>query len=208
MHIIGLTGGIASGKSTVSAIFKHMQIPVVDADEISRALTAPGGSALPAICRAFGSGVFASKGVLDRKALGQIVFADEGRRRQLNAILHPMIQAQMERMLASHRIQGEKAVVLDVPLLLETGMQSMANSVWVVACTKEEQLARLMARDGLSEQQALARINAQMSLDEKRKWADVVVDSSRPLDEMEAQIQCLLSKELARLGNGLPQGNP
>lgn len=175
-YIIGLTGGIACGKSNLSSALQNAGAKVLDADAISHALTAPGGPALPAIRQAFGDAVF-SGDTLDRRALGQLVFGNEAARQQLNAILHPMVLAQMKQEIAE--CQG--IVFLDVPLLYECGMDAWCDEVWCTYVPRDEQLRRLQARDGLTIAQAQARINAQMPPQEKARRANEIIrtDGSR-----------------------------
>jgi dephospho-CoA kinase len=201
LRIIGLTGGIASGKSTVSAFLRELGAPIIDADEISRALTAQNGPALPRIAARFGAELIDQQGRLDRRALSLRVFGDEEERQALNAILHPMVQAEMQRQIEELRLKGARIAVLDVPLLFESGMEGMAERTWLVACPMETQLSRLMARDRLSREEALLRIKSQMPLDEKKKRADLLIDSSRSLCEMREEIQRLWRNELALYEN-------
>lgn len=188
---IGLTGSIACGKSTVSDYLGRLGYFVADADAISHALTAPGGLALPALRAAFGDGVFDGD-ALNRRALGALVFSDSEKRAQLNAILHPMIIAQMNDELSAHDAP-DTLVFGDVPLLYECGMEAMFGRVWVVSTSAEIQLERLMIRDHLSREEALARIQAQMPLEEKRRRADAVIDSSGTLSETRRQIDRLIA---------------
>jgi len=188
---IGLTGSIACGKSTVSGYLREKGYPVADADAISHALTAPGGKALPALRAAFGSEVFDGD-VLNRRALGSMVFADSGKRRQLNAILHPMIISEIEAELCVQDAPGA-LVFGDIPLLFECGMEKMFDLVWVVSVQEDIQLERLMTRDHLSKEEALARIRAQMPASEKRRRADAVIDSSGTIEETRRQIDGLIA---------------
>lgn len=183
---IGLTGSIACGKSTVSSYLRSLGHAVVDADAISHSLTAPGGAALPAIRAAFGDAVFDGD-VLDRRALGSVVFADPAKRTKLNALLHPMIISQIEAELLSQDAP-DRLVFGDVPLLYECHMETMFDCVWVVSADEASQLERLMTRDRLSEEDALARIRSQMPLEEKRRLADAVIDSSGTIEETRAQV--------------------
>ena len=181
-YVIGLTGGIACGKSNLSAALKKAGAPVIDADEISRALTAPGGAALPAIRAAWGDGVFRS-GELDRQALAQAVFASEEERRRLNAILHPMIFAELRRQLEAAR----GPAVMDVPLLYETGLDAWCDEVWCAYVPQKEQIVRLRKRSGLTRAQALARIRSQMPALEKRRRADRVIRTDGSKEESAAK---------------------
>ena len=192
---IGLTGSIACGKSTVSAYLRQKGFAVVDADAISHALTAPGGEALPAIREAFGAAVFEGD-MLNRRALGAAVFADEAKRARLNAILHPMIIAQIQQELALLDAPGT-LIFGDVPLLYECSMQSLFDAVWVVSASPCVQLARLMARDKLTREQALARIASQMPLEEKRRRAHAVISSDGEIEETRLQVDALLDAILS-----------
>ncbi len=192
---IGLTGSIACGKSTVAGFLREAGYPVIDADAISREMTAPGGEALPALREAFGDDVF-SGDVLDREALGRLVFASEPQRLRLNAILHPRIIGRIFSDLAASR---SPLVFADVPLLYECGMEPGFDRVWVVAAPRAVTLLRLMRRDGLSEAEAAARIDAQMPLGEKMRLADAVIRADRPLPAVRKQVRRLLDAELARL---------
>lgn len=188
---IGLTGSIACGKSTVSAYLRLLGYPVVDADAISRALTAPGGAALPAVREAFGDGFFLADGALDRRALGRHVFDHPDALARLNGILHPMILRETGAQLAA--LEAAHGTVFgDVPLLFECGMQSQFDGIWVVSASRETQLARLWARDGLTEAEAAARIDAQMPLEEKRRLADAVISTEGPIEQTQAQVRRLL----------------
>ena len=189
---IGLTGSIACGKSTVSHYLRAQGYPVVDADAISHAMTAPGGPALPAIREEFGGSVFHPDGTLDRRALGSVVFSSPVLRRQLNEILHPMILAEIRSRL--HTLDRDGHIVFgDIPLLFECGMEHMFDRIWVVSVPESIQLERLIERDHLSKDEALARIRAQMPASEKRRRADAVIDSSGTLSETRRQIDRLIA---------------
>ena len=193
---IGLTGSIACGKSTVSAYLRELGYPVVDADAISHALTAPGGAALPALREAFGDSVFCGA-ALDRGALGRLVFADPVQRERLNRLLHPRIIAEVERRLCAY--SGESPLVFaDVPLLYECGMAPLFDSVWVVSAPRSAQLARLLERDGLTQEEAARRIDAQMPLARKEVLADAVIDTSGPQENTRRQVDALLTSARQR----------
>lgn len=176
MKIIGLTGGIASGKSTVSAHLGQRGARVIDADAISRALTAPGGEALPQIGNAFGAQVFDGE-KLNRAALAQLVFSDPDARMRLNELMHPLILRNMQEQTRLAAQEGIGTVLWDVPLLFETGFDRLTNETWLVAAPERVQIQRLMARDGMNAQQALLRIRAQMPLAQKRALADYVLEN-------------------------------
>lgn len=187
---IGLTGSIACGKSTVSQYLRQKGCFIVDADAISRALTADGGAALPKIRRTFGDDVF-SGASLDRAKLGQLVFADAQKRETLNAILHPLILSEIRRQLDRLDAPGQ-IVVGDVPLLFECGMESMFDTVWVVRAARETQIQRLFERDGLSREQAERRIDSQMPPDEKIRRANAVIDTDGSIEQTHRQVDALL----------------
>lgn len=162
--VLGLTGGIACGKSHVAAQLRALGVPVLDADGISRSVTAPGGEALPAIRQTFGDAVFDGE-ILNRRALGQAVFGDAEKRRKLEEIIHPLVT---ERLLRETEQAGAPIVGWDVPLLYETGMDARCGEVWCVYITPQEQLRRVIHRDHLSAEAAQARIDSQMPLKEKK----------------------------------------
>ena len=197
--VIGLTGGIGCGKSEAAAYLERLGARHIDADAISRALTAPGGDALAAIRERFGDGVFRPDGALDRAAMAERVFADEGERRALEAILHPLVQREMLRQLDEAAEQGEKVVILDVPLLFETGMDALCDETWVLYVSPETQLARVMARDGMTARQAQARIDSQMSTQERRQRATRSIDTDRPIERTQAELNQLYHALLKRL---------
>lgn len=169
-YVIGLTGGIACGKSNLSRALKAAGVPVIDADQISRGLTAPGGKALPALREAFGDGVFDGE-ELNRRALSDVIFRDEGKRKQLNGILHPMIFQEIRDQLDAQ----PGPAVMDVPLLFETGMDAWCDEIWCAYATQEEQARRLIKREKITRAEALRRIHAQMPTREKKKRADHVI---------------------------------
>lgn len=188
MLVIGLTGGIASGKSTVSAYLRELNAPVVDADAIVREVQQPGSSVLAAIREKFGSEVILPDGSLDRPALGRIIFSDPERRRHLESIVHPAVRERMWAEVERYRREGHPAVVLDIPLLLEGGLDRTVDQVWLVYVDRETQLARLIARDGLSAEEAAQRMAAQMDLELKRSRSHVIIDNRGTLDATREQV--------------------
>ena len=198
MLVIALTGGIACGKSTVSAMLKTLGASIIDADQISRSLTAPGGPALPAIRQAFGDGVFHADGTLNRPALSAVVFSNAQAIQQLNAITHPLVQQQMEKQLETCRKNGAQIVILDVPLLFEANMQHMGDLVACVTAPEDIQIARMKSRNGYSREEALSRIRNQMPVDEKAARSDVVIDTNVPLEQLERNVQRLYQGWMAR----------
>ena len=184
-RVIGLTGGIACGKSNISSALSSLGAKVIDADRISRALTAPGGKALPGIREAFGDAFFDGD-VLDRKALGRLVFSDPEALERLNKLTHPLILAEIRQELADAEAAGEPVCVLDAPLLFETGLEALCDTVWCVWLPKNLQLKRLMERDGLSRKEAEKRVASQMPPREKKRRSDLVIDTRGTREESAA----------------------
>jgi dephospho-CoA kinase len=185
---VGLTGGIACGRSTVCSVMEGLGACVVDMDEVAHRLMEPGGAAVPEIRAAFGPQVVSDAEGIDRKKLGGIVFRDREARSRLEAILHPMILAESDRVIGEFaRRHGSVVAVSDGAVLIETGGYRRYDRLVVVVCDPRLQLERLMARDGLSETEARARIDAQMPVDRKRSYADYLIDTSGSLAETEAK---------------------
>lgn len=189
---IGLTGGIASGKSTVSAMMRELGLPVIDADEAARAVVRPGEEAYQQIVAAFGPGILRADGEIDRAKLGAIVFNDEQQRKVLNAIVHPAVRKKMLAEKEAHIRSGAKTVVLDIPLLFESGLTHWVDKVLVVYVDDDVQLRRLMARNGFTEEEALARIRSQWPMAEKVKRADAVIDNNGTIEETRRQLLAIL----------------
>jgi dephospho-CoA kinase len=188
--LAGLTGGIATGKSTVSAMFAQLGCKVIDADLLAREAVAPGQPAFAAIVVEFGREVVQDDGYLDRKRLGSIVFADPERRKRLEAIVHPAVRARQEhRLNALEEEQFEGVVIWDVPLLFEVGAAAGMDRVIVVVADEAIQLERLRARDWTGEADARARIRSQMPVAEKARRAHYVIDNSRSRADTEAQVR-------------------
>ncbi len=176
MRVIAITGGIGSGKTTVAGWLQEAGAPVIDADAISRALTAEGGEALPMIREAFGDGVFDQNGALNRAALAELVFSgDPAPREKLNAILHPMVAARMKRELDALQKKGAPVAVIEVPLLYEAGMEKMADTVICVTASEETRIRRLTRRSGLTRAQAAARMKTQQEPGQTEALADYVL---------------------------------
>ena len=186
MTLIALTGGIACGKSTVAEWLRQEGAAVIDADAISRDLTQRAGEALPMIRQTFGNEVFRPDGELDRASLAEKVFKDEEMLAKLNGILHPLVLRRMEEEIERFQRAGFSAVVLDVPLLYEAGLENRADWVVCVSAPEELQIQRLIARDGLVRKQAEARIRSQWPLQEKERRADDVIRTDRPPEEVRA----------------------
>jgi dephospho-CoA kinase len=196
--IIGLTGGIGSGKSTVAHMFEALGATVVDADAIVHQLQAPNAPLLGELAAAFGSEIIRDDGSLDREALGEIVFSDETRRLELNRIVHPAVGVEFQRRVAAAIAEEVPVVVLDIPLLFEgrkSGKGTAAlmdfDAIVVVWVPEQVQLERTMARDDCSEETARQRMEAQLPLDEKREEADHVIENDGPLSATEAQVRAV-----------------
>ncbi|WP_019422821.1 dephospho-CoA kinase [Paenibacillus sp. OSY-SE] len=193
---IGLTGGIASGKSTVSNLLVERGALLVDADRIAREVVLPGSPVLDKIAELFGTDMLLEDGSLDRKRLGEVVFASEEQRKVLEGVTHPAIRHEMIAQMS--RLEGEypdKLVVVDVPLLYESGLTEMFESVVVVYVPKEIQLQRLIQRDGIDAVQAERRLQSQWDIEEKRTLADVVIDNSQGLEYTEQQVERFWSQK-------------
>lgn len=189
--VIGLTGGIASGKTTVAEMFADHGVRVIDADDLAREIVQPGEPALDAIREAFGDRVLTDDGHLDREALGEVVFDDEEARERLEAITHPRIAQRMQQKAAEAREAGERWVVYDAALIVENGLEEAFEALIVVAADRDAQIRRLVERDGLDRSEAEQRIDAQLPLSEKVAVADWVVDNNGTLDETRRQVDRL-----------------
>jgi len=183
----GLTGGIGSGKSTVSALLASYGAVLIDADRIAREVVEPGTEGLAAVVAEFGEGILAADGTLDRPGLGRIVFADESRRKALNAIVHPLVRDRSTELEAA--AGPESVVVQDVPLLAENGLAPLYDLVVVVDAAPETQLDRLVRLRGMSEDEARARMTAQATREQRLAVADLVIDNDGSLDALEPQVK-------------------
>ncbi|TMD41882.1 MAG: dephospho-CoA kinase [Chloroflexi bacterium] len=190
MRVLGLTGGIGSGKSLVASLFARLGAEVVDADQLAREVVEPGQPALAQIVESFGADILLPEGRLDRARLGQLVFADPSARARLNAITHPAILERMRQEIAA-RAGRDGLLVLDIPLLYESGRQNLVEKVVVVWVDRATQLERLTGRTGITAQAAQQRIDSQMPLDEKRARADYLIDNRGTTEETERQVRAL-----------------
>ena len=197
MHVFGLTGGIASGKSTVTRMLRELGAHVLDADVLAREVVEPGTPGLAAVAARF-PGVVGPDGRLDRVKLGARVFADADERAALNAIIHPRVREAFLARVQALDAQGVERVIYDVPLLIESGMHTWLEGVAVVWVPRDLQKARLMARDGLDAAAAEARLAAQLPLDEKRAHATWLIDNSGDLASTQAQVEAVWRAMLAR----------
>ncbi|MEH7693176.1 MULTISPECIES: dephospho-CoA kinase [Bacillus] len=192
--VIGLTGGIASGKSTVSQMIKEKGIRVVDADIIAKEAVSKGAPALHQIVQTFGEEVLLPNGELNRQQLGAIIFSDEEKRKQLNAIVHPEVRKEMLKQRDEGVSNNETFVVLDIPLLFESKLEGLVDRIIVVYTTPDLQLSRLMNRNDLSEEEALNRIHSQQPLEEKCQKADRVIENTKDLAFMRKQLENILNE--------------
>lgn len=189
MYRIGLTGGVGSGKSTVSSYMHELGIPVIDGDKLAREAVIPGSRAMYQMREAFGPGVFLPDGSLDRLKMGEIVFNDEKKRQKLNSIIHPFIWYRTREELIRAQNEGHPVVVLDMPLLLEISWQLRVEEVWIVEVPLEVQIARVISRDGFTRAQVLERIGKQMPTMNKMNYADVIIDNSRSVEDTKRQVR-------------------
>jgi dephospho-CoA kinase len=199
----GLTGGIACGKSHVLRRLSAAGLFTVDLDLVAHEAIAPGGSAYGDVVEAFGRSILAADGTVDRRRLGEVVFADPAARARLNAIVHPRVRDEEARRVALLPDEPEQVAVTDAALLVEAGFHLRFDRLVVVSCAPEEQLRRLMKRDGLDEKAARARVDAQMPIDEKRRFAHLEVDTSGSLAETDRAADALV-EELRRLARSRP----
>ncbi|MEA5059966.1 Dephospho-CoA kinase [bioreactor metagenome] len=198
--VIGLTGSMAAGKSTVSHRLAELGAHVIDADLVARQVVLPGTAGLRALVERFGPQILRPDGGLDRPALAALAFGDAKSLAELNAILHPSIRTEMEARLREAKTTGETVAVLDVPLLLESGWQHLCDEVWLVTAPEEIRLARAVARSGISREAAQARMRAQMPEAQKRALADVILENEGSLAELLARVDA----QYKRLRKGAP----
>jgi dephospho-CoA kinase len=190
MLVAGLTGSIATGKSTVSGILKELGAFIVDADRAAREVVLPGTKAFNEIVRIFGKKILQKSGEIDREHLGRIIFNDSAMRSILEEVVHPEVMHSMDEQIRSIKSGFPDAVViLDVPLLIETGMHKGVSEVIVVYCPEDMQITRLMIRDNISREDALAKVRAQISIVEKRRYATLLIDNSTSRDNTRIQAE-------------------
>jgi len=192
VRVWGLTGNIACGKSAVEEYLRHQGVPVIDADHVARQIVEPGQPALDVIVEAFGAEILDEDARLNRPALAAIVFTDPSARRRLEAITHPRIHERTAELLSALAQAGTKFAVVSAALMIEAGSYRLYEGLVVVTCPKEIQMQRLMARDGFTKEQALARTNSQMAQQEKTALADVVIDNGGTIEATHTQVQSWL----------------
>ena len=194
MRIIGLTGGIGSGKSTVSQFLAELGAVVIDTDKVGHEAFKPGTESWQRVVAAFGRSVVTADGNIDRKKLGEIVFDSSVELLKLEQIIHPAISEIVIARIEEYRQQGVKVVVLEVPLLVEAGWASLVNEVWVTTAPEPVILRRLEERTGMTEQESLARMRSQLTSEERLKHADTIIDTNCTLDELREKIKELWHK--------------
>ncbi len=196
MFKIGLTGGIASGKSTVLTYFKDKGIPYIDADIVAREVVEPGTEGLKAIVDAFGANVLHDDGTLNREALGAIVFHNEEKRQLLNSCLKTHIRNRIMELTSQYEQGNTPILIYDIPLLIEGEWYTMMDEVWLVYVNETTQIERLMSRNGYTREDALARINSQMRLDDKRAYADVIIDNNGTPHDLTVQLNTIWNERI------------
>jgi dephospho-CoA kinase len=185
---IGLTGSIAVGKSYVCGVFQEFGVPVLDADQISREVVVAGSEGLKKVVREFGSGILQPDGELNRLKLAEIVFSDESKRQLLNSIIHPLVFEAQDKWLSEQAKIGKLMAIIDAALMIESGGFRRFDKIIVVWCSDEKQLERLIERNKLNPEEALKRINAQMPQNEKKAFADFLIDTTDGFDSARSQV--------------------
>jgi dephospho-CoA kinase len=189
MLTIGLTGGIGSGKTTVTNILAELGAPIIDADKVGHAIYAPGGPAYADMIAAFGNGILADDRTIDRSKLGPIVFTDPAKLKRLNAIVHPKMYARMREMIDAMRTAGEaRPIVVEAAILIEANWMPLFNEIWLIVAAKERVIERVQRDRGLARVQVEARIKAQLSDDERRKHAAFVIGNDGSIDDLRAKL--------------------
>ena len=198
MFVLGITGGIGSGKSTVSGILADKGLMVLDADEISRSVTGPGGRAMPEIASVFGNKVVTSNGALNRRVMSDIAFGDKKKLDELSTIIHRHVFEQIDEALAKEKEKGSKCVVLDVPIPVNK-FRELCDQIWVVTCDKDVRLARLQKR-GMDKNEAERRIAVQMTDDEYCELGDHSIDNSWDIEDLKDKVEVLIREQLHERG--------
>lgn len=195
MKVIGITGGIGAGKSTVSGYLASLGYPVFDADEVSRGLTADGSPVVDELAETFGEEILVRKGVLSREKLAEIVFSDPDKNRKLMQIVTMKVREAGQKWISDYR-KKEKydIIILDIPLLFETGSEDLCDAVWFITADDEVRRRRVMARDGVTTEQVERRMRSQMPEKEKAERSDEIVDNSRGVEELHRTVDALLKK--------------
>lgn len=193
MRVIGLTGGIAAGKSAVKSILEDKGLLVIDTDELAHKELLRGSASFNAVIELLGTGILDEDKNINRKKIAGTVFADDIMRKELEKILHPQIRAMVLKGIKKAESEGLKKIFVDVPLLFEAGWQDLMDEVWVVYIPRELQIVRLMSRDGFDREKAVMRIDKQMSLPDKCKRANLIIDNTGSVDALKEQVLLLIS---------------
>ncbi|MBM3933306.1 MAG: dephospho-CoA kinase [SAR202 cluster bacterium] len=191
MITIGLTGGIGTGKSTVAAILKELGAEVIDADKVGHEVYRNGAPGWAAVVSAFGEGILAENGEVDRRKLGAIVFADKAALEHLNAIVHPLIRERVQAMLDDARARGVEVAVVEAAVMVESRWSSLVDEIWVTDAAEERAIERVCGRNGLTEEAVRARIKSQMPQSRRILLADVVIENNGSKDELQARVEAL-----------------
>ena len=199
VYVVGITGGIGCGKSMAAAYLAELGAIHIDADGISRALTARDGAVLEQIRRIFGDSVFSEDGSLNRRALGDLVFSDPAAKRALEGVIHPLVQRIAMDQIEESGKNGARVAVLNVPLLFETGMDVLCDETWTLTAPADVQLARVMERDGLTREQAISRIESQMAMEDRNARATRVINSDRPIEKTRSELNQLYQQLIRRI---------
>ena len=201
MLTIGLTGGIGSGKSTVTKILAELGAPIIDADKVGHAIYEPGGPAYPDMIAAFGEGILAPDRTIDRRKLGPIVFADPSALKRLNSIVHPKMFTRMREMVIAMRAAGERRpIVIEAAILIEANWQPLFDEIWLVVTSRERVIERVERDRGMNREQTEARIRAQLSDDERRTHASTVITNDATIEALHAKVAELWRDALVRNG--------
>ena len=199
VYVVGITGGIGCGKSMAAAYLAELGAIHIDADGISRALTAQNGAVLEQIRKLFGDSVFSEDGSLNRRALGDLVFSDPAAKRALEGVIHPLVQRIAMDKIEESGKNGARVAVLNVPLLFETGMDVLCDETWTLTAPADVQLARVMERDGLTREQAISRIESQMAMEDRNARATRVINSDRPIEKTRSELNQLYQQLIRRI---------
>lgn len=199
MYKIGLTGGIASGKSTVVSMLRQYGAAIIDCDIIARDVVLPGSKGLQAVVRAFGPQALLSDGTMNRAYIGSVVFTNPAKKQELEEILFPLIRQEIRTKITQLEKAEEAVAFLDMPLLFEVKYHSYVDEVWLVYVDAATQLTRLMARNGYTKEEALARIRSQFPIDKKRALSQVIVDNTASLEKTEEQVKAAWNQLLLRI---------
>jgi len=204
MQIVGLTGGIASGKSTVASIFKNLGIAIVDADSIAKKAVEPNSKALKRLIETFGKQIVGHCGKLNRAALRNIMISDANCKRHIEEIIHPDVMELSLKEISKIRSKGVRFLIFEIPLLYETGLENMFSPIIVVYCPKYIQLERVIKRDKITKNQASAIIHAQLDIEQKKKLADFIIDNSTSIDKLQNQVYNIYIELKRHFGNPWP----